>query len=130
MTINFRDFARALDRASQKLLTEPVLRAKQDLARAALTRLVARTPVATGHARANWQVSLGSPAIGVVAAEDLSGVDTLANGVAAIMADREPFATVWLTNNAPYIQTLERGSSDQAPAGMVAVTVTELGRTK
>ena len=73
-------------------------------------------------------MSLGDPAIGVVAGEDLSGADTLAIGVAAIMADREPFATVWITNNVSYIQSLERGSSDQAPVGMVAVTAAELGR--
>ncbi len=128
MTTNIRDFARALDRAAATLPAEKVLRAKQQLAEAALNRLVARTPAATGHARANWQVSLSSPAIGVVAGADPSGAETVAKGVAAIRADRDPFATVWLSNNAPYIQTLERGSSERAPAGMVALTMAELRR--
>jgi len=128
MTSNFRDFARALDRATSNMLAEPVLRAKQDLARAALTRIVARTPAVTGHARANWQVSIGSPATGVVPGADPSGAATLANGLAAIMGDGDPFTTVWITNNAPYIQTLEQGSSNQPPAGMVALAVVELGR--
>ncbi len=130
MTANVRDFARKLDRAAADLLAEHLVGAKQDLARTALTRIVERTPVATGHARANWQVSLGGPAIGVVVGADPAGVDTLAKGVAAIMADRDPFSPVWITNNAPYIQTLERGTSGQAPAGMVAVTVAELGRAR
>lgn len=52
MTTNFREFARALDPAAEKMQAEPVLRAKQVLAEAALARLVARTPAATGHARA------------------------------------------------------------------------------
>ena len=128
MTTNIRDFARALDRALAKTLTEPLLRAKQDIARAALTGIVERTPTVTGHARANWQVSIGSPATGVVAGGDPSGAATLANGVAAIMADRDPFAPVWITNNAPYIQTLEQGDSGRAPAAMVAVTLAGLGR--
>ena len=104
------------------------MRAKQALAEAALKRIVARTPVATGHARANWQVSLGGPALGVVAGADPSGADTVAKGLAAINRDRDPFATVWITNNVPYIQTLERGSSEQTPASMVALTVAELSR--
>lgn len=127
MTSNFRDFARALDRAASNMLAEPVLRAKQDLARTALTRIVERTPAVTGHARANWQVTIGSPATGVVAGADPSGAATLANGVAAIMGDRDPFATVWITNNSPYIQSLEQGNSQQTPAGMVAVTVATCG---
>jgi len=128
MTTNFRDFARALDRTASHMLAEPVLRAKQDLARTALTRIVERTPAMTGHARANWQVTIGGPATGVVAGGDPSGAATLANGVAAIMADGDPFTTVWITNNTPYSQTLEQGSSNQPPAGMVALTVAELGR--
>ena len=130
MTANSRDFARALDRAVGDLLAEPLLRTKQDVARAVLTGIVARTPVGTGHARANWKVSIGSPAAGVVAGGDPSGAATLANGVAAIMADRDPFSTVWITNNVPYIETLEQGSSSQAPAGMVAVTAAQLRRTE
>lgn len=130
MTANSRAFARALDRAAGNMLTEPVLRAKQDLARTALTRIVERTPALTGHARGNWQVSIGSPVSGVVEGGDPSGAATLANGVAAIMADRDPFATVWITNNSPYIQNLEQGDSTQAPSGMVALTVAELSRAK
>jgi hypothetical protein len=61
MTSNFRDFARGLDRAAGNMLAEPVLRAKQDLARTALTRIVERTPAVTGHAkvivRSVWAVS-------------------------------------------------------------------------
>jgi hypothetical protein len=123
MTADFRDFAQQLDRAAGAVLEAPLLRAKQQLARNALTGIVDRTPSLTGHARANWQVSIGQPATGIVPGGDPSGAATLSNGVAVILADRDPFATVWITNNAPYIQTLEQGGPDTAPAGMVAVTV-------
>ena len=126
MTTDFRAFARQLDRAACAMVEAPLLRVKQELARSALTGIVERTPSLTGHARANWQVSIGQPATGIVPGGDLSGAATLSNGVAVIMADRDPFATVWITNNAPYIQSLEQGGPDAAPAGMVAVTVADV----
>lgn len=89
MTSNFRDFARALDRAAGDMLTQSVLRAKQDLARTALTRIVERTPAFTGQARANWQVSIGSPASGVVAGGDPSGAAT--GGARHYLCDRWHF---------------------------------------
>ncbi len=128
MTTNIREFARALDRAARRMVDAPLLRAKQDIARTALSGFIERTPSVTGHARANWQVTVGSPATGVVAGADPSGGVTMANGVAAIMADSGPFATVWIVNNAPYIQALEQGSATQAPASIVAVTLAELPR--
>lgn len=36
-------------------------------------------------------------------------------------------AAIFLTNNLPYIERLERGWSKQAPTGMVALTVAEFG---
>lgn len=127
MPTEFRNFARALDRATGAV-DAALLRAKQELAQAALARLIDRTPAASGHARANWQVGIGGPATGVVAGADPSGAKTLAKGAAVIAADRDPFATVWISNEAPYIGELEHGSAERAPAGMVATTVAELSR--
>lgn len=84
MTSNFRDFARALDWTAGTMLAGPVLRAKQDLARSALTRIIDRTPAMTGHARGNWQVSTGTPSSGVVEGGDPSGAATLAVTVAEL----------------------------------------------
>jgi hypothetical protein len=36
--------------------------------------------------------------------------------------------TIYLTNNLPYIRRLEEGYSQQAPAGMVALTVQEFAQ--
>lgn len=130
MTTDSRGFARALDRAAADLVNKTVKQAKQELAQAALSRLIERTPAASGHARANWQVGIGAPPAGVVAGADPTGAETLAKGAAAIMGDRDPFATVWIANNAPYIQRLERGDADRPPAAMVARTVAELGKAK
>ena len=104
------------------------MRAKRELAETALARIIERTPVGTGHARANWQVSLNRPATGTVSGTDAGGAATLARGAAVIARDRDPFSTVWITNNVPYIQELEQGTATQPPAGMVARTVAELSR--
>ena len=103
------------------------------------SRVILRTPVgfppswthkappgyAGGHARANWQASMGSPAGGVVEGIDPTGQEALAAAMAVsegIGNDDRPY---FLTNNLPYIDRLENGWSHQAPAGMVGITVAE-----
>jgi hypothetical protein len=98
-------------------------------------RVIYKTPVAKGRARANWQVSIGAPANGTVEIDDKNGSATMSRAV----ADSRGFKagdTIFLTNNLPYIMRLEEGGypdgpktvggfSKQAPAGMVALTVQE-----
>jgi hypothetical protein len=89
-----------------------------------LDRIVDRTPVDTGRARANWQTTIGSPAMSPTGAEDKSGSSAKAAG-GAVIASFNIGQTVWLSNALPYAGRLEYGSSLQAPAGMVRVTVAE-----
>jgi len=83
------------------------------------------TPVDTGRARANWLVDLGKPAEGTVGsqgARPADAPDPLAAGRATI--DRsEPEQSIHVTNNLPYINELNEGSSAQAPAGFVQLAV-------
>jgi hypothetical protein len=60
-------------------------------------RIVKRTPVDTGRLRNNWQMT--------------SNVQ---------LGQR-----LFITNNLPYAQRIEDGYSQQAPAGMVKVTINE-----
>ncbi len=124
-TTGLRKFTLEIDKfvddVPKKLLT-----LKQKLALEALRRLVLRTPAATGHARANWQVTIGTPTAGVIAGGDPSGAATIADGSGKILAVVEPFGQIWISNNVPYIETLEKGSSSQAPNGMVAVTFADI----
>lgn len=94
-----------------------------------LRSVVMLTPVDTGRARANWQVAIGEPAGGW---EEYSG----GPGAAAARAINAGTATieridvgedvvVSITNNVPYIERLEDGSSDQAPNGMVRQSVAQ-----
>lgn len=84
-------------------------------------RMIARTPVDTGRARANWNTTTGSPdqsvsdstspksGAGVIAAADFAGGDV-----------------VFIANGVPYMEFLEDGSSKQAPNGMIALTMAEM----
>ncbi len=76
-----------------------------------------KTPVDTGRARGNWNLTEGS-------------ADTSVNeGATSVQAYSEPTGkkSVYITNSLPYIQALEKGSSKQAPKGMVELTMNDVG---
>lgn len=106
-----------------------------------LRGVVMRTPVDTGRARGNWQVSLDQPVDGELEGVDQSGSRTIENGAKVIQGagqqrnaagqflssvDPSAFRVIWISNNVAYIQLLESGSSKQAPSGMVRRTIEEL----
>jgi len=91
----------------------------------ALRRVVMKSPVRTGTFRGNWQVVIGVRPDGAIEAVDPDGGATIANGLTAI-SDLPPYAVVYLVNNLPYARRLEEGWSQQAPAGVVAVTIAEI----
>ena len=96
------------------------------------TGVVKKTPVDTGRARANWVISVEVPS----SAPPLPDGKTFSGQEATAFANKElvelskikPFSNVFISNNMPYIEVLEDGSSDQAPEGMLAVTLTEVER--
>jgi len=112
-----RDFATSIPDRLTTLQKKIVLEA--------LRRLVQKTPVDTGRARGNWQVTIGRPASGQLDPTDADGAATIAKGRAA-MAGLKDDHVVWISNNVDYIEDLEHGHSRQAPHGMLAVTVQEL----
>jgi hypothetical protein len=90
-----------------------------------LNRVVKRTPVDTGRARANWQTTVGQPATSEVDRSDPAGTATVTQGISTVNGWDINSSALFLTNNVPYIGVLERGSSEQSPSGMVAVTLAE-----
>lgn len=112
------------------------------------TRISKRTPVDTGRARASWDVKEGStssyipPAtkgtvagkgktkVGKGLAGNALGAGALSGGkakdvggeIAAITGTRP----VFITSALDYMQYLEKGSSKQAPAGMVRLSLAEV----
>lgn len=92
--------------------------------------LIARTPVDTGQARGNWVFGAGAINYEVVETRrDASGGATLGAISAAVMTVRiASVPYLYVSNSLPYIQRLEDGWSQQAPAGMVKATLAELPR--
>lgn len=85
------------------------------------------TPVDTGRARGNWQVSEGSPVKTATDTEDKSGRGPIA-AVEAAAQKSDGDTPLFLSNNLPYIAELENGSSTQQPEGMVRKNVVRFGR--
>lgn len=115
-------------RNAEKAVDPLVNKLMRGLGFEALNRLMLKTPVDTGRARANWNTSVGRPDTSTNDAATSSDVASKQAEGATVIA-RTDFAggdDLYVTNGLPYIDDLEKGHSKQAPAGMVAVTVEEL----
>ncbi len=90
-------------------------------------KVTLKTPVDTGRARASWNVGVNNVDTRMVP-EKVSMSQTGAFQKAINRARREIARLIWgdtlyITNNVRYIKYLERGSSTQAPNGMVETTL-------
>ena len=95
--------------------------------------IVIKTPVKTGRARASWVITLEHAGNSPTLSKDTEFSEEEATAYAfqelAELSKITPFSTVFISNNLPYIETLEDGNSQQkAPEGMVAVTLEEIDR--
>jgi hypothetical protein len=99
--------------AISKTLRDVMLLAEQNVSTS--------TPVDTGHAMSNWILSVGSPHSGVDGSRADVSFTAQARGRARVQTfDVGRDKRIYLRNNVPYVQYLDRGSSQQAPAGFVA----------
>jgi len=104
------------------------------------SRVIMRTPVDTGRARANWVVGLNSASTTPSSRTDTDPGPVVSDGTGKskaksrmIMkvktANVESTKSYLLTNNVIYAIRLEYGwSRKQAPSGMVRITVREFNR--
>lgn len=107
----------------QRLLPAQVKLAQKKLALELFRRIVMRTPVDTGRARGNWQLTIGAPATDILPIRRNDANISMAGAILNLMT---PYSDIWITNNVPYILALEYGHSDQAPKGMVRVSLDEV----
>lgn len=93
--------------------------------------VINKTPLDTGFARGNWQSNIGNPIKSEVTRFDReagfapTGGDGIAVREAKEVASKDIDKDFYITNNAEYIMNLEFGGSDQAPNGMVRITVAD-----
>lgn len=90
------------------------------------TRIVKRTPVDTGRARSSWDVKEGTPSDFLPPEVPKGGAAAAPQDGAGLVADLTGDKVVFITTNVDYMKYLESGSSSQAPAGMVLLSVAEL----
>lgn len=94
----------------------------------ALGRIMNKTPMDTGRARANWNVSEGAedPSTNPEATHQDVLPKRLEGEGRVRLVDFWRGDTLYITNGLPYIRPLEDGHSGQAPRGMARLTVREL----
>ena len=92
--------------------------------------VIKMTPVDTGRAKGNWQCTVGTAASSEIDRDDGSKKDSLSSSKAyeeVVKTVPRSGNVVWLANNVSYIRSLEYGSSQQAPSGMVRVSLERFG---
>lgn len=93
------------------------------------TNIVRRTPVDTGMARASWVIGVNNYAAPANMPEgtqlDGDAATRVSMGRTGALDAAQPYSLVVISNYLPYIQFLENGSSQQAPNGMVRLSIEE-----
>ena len=129
MPSNINEFDRDLRIFSTIVVPQDHAKLTRKLALEVLRRVVIRTPVDTGRARSNWLVAVNNVPAGTIEIEkftkDQATQYALSNGI-PVIEGAEPFTSISIANNLPYIGVLEFGSSKQAPQGMLRVTLSEI----
>lgn len=86
------------------------------------TSVIRLSPVDTGRFKGNWQFTVGAPSNQSIDTFDKAGHETIATLVAEV-SKLEAGQVAYIVNNLVYGVPLEYGYSDQAPAGMVQITL-------
>lgn len=101
-------------------------------------KIVARTPYLTGRARASWNGSLDKavrsttrkgrkqPEYEDPATASKLFQDKFMDTLREYLTRTGPKPPIYIVNRLPYIVFLERGTSQKAPQGMVAITLAEV----
>jgi len=109
-------------RAIEAKTLDKMERAARKITLDAFTEVILRSPVDKGRFRGNWQVAIGAVPDGTLELDDKTGSITISKAAAEAQG-LELGDIVYLANNLPYAQRLEDGWSQQAPEGMVKLTV-------
>lgn len=122
------DFAKRMTRISVEV-ENGVEQGMRDCAGAVARSVIGGTPADTGRARSNWSAQMDEPARGLIPAyvPGKAGSTAQENAKAATQAavakiahfDIDKHKSIHITNNLPYIGSLNDGHSKQAPAGFV-----------
>lgn len=86
--------------------------------------VVSRTPVRTGSLRASWRVALNTPNLSVVVNSDPNRpLPPPTFNLQSVPL----YSRIYISNGQKYVMPIEYGWSNQAPQGMIRVTLASLG---
>lgn len=108
----------------KKAVEKKLEKVKRTFAFGLYNKIVEKTPVDTGRAKCNWNVCINkqdSTTNNEYTKKDLASRIKEAAGILEQQGKVED--VIYISNNLPYIEALEHGHSQQAPAGMVGVTL-------
>jgi hypothetical protein len=128
VTSSVKEFSDAIEEFATQLVPESLILMQKKLVLDLLAGVVRKTPVDTGRARGNWQVEVGSVPQGVRNDRDGESEEAIIQAASENLRSLGFAQVVWVANNLEYVVFLEDGSSEQAPAGMLRVTLEELRR--
>lgn len=132
-------FSRNIRRRGRQVVNS-ASRLVRGAAKVTLRSVVLATPVDTGVARSNWRVGIGAPAtavIGAYAPGKKLGLGETSNARAAIIAGNARIklargvsgvglkTAIFISNNVPYIDSLNKGTSTQASKGFIQTAALE-----
>lgn len=103
-------------------VVEKATKEKKILITRILQQVIVRSPVMDGEFRASHKVSIDQPINNYEKGFDLSGAETLSDGV-GVIASAKLGGMVYVQTNSPYGMALEHGHSLQAPQGVYGLTV-------
>ncbi len=120
---NLADFASYLEKELTAEVKDIAVAKSNTVAKFVLQELTETTPVDTSKALSNWRVNVGNPVRAEIEAHFLgqrgstreqSALETVAIGVRQLAA-RKYGEAIFISNNADYIEDLNRGTSRQQP---------------
>jgi hypothetical protein len=122
-----RTYKQQFKKAKERLAGR-IADSKGEIALWAFSEIVRLTPVDTGLARGNWNLSFDKPD-GTRQRPAPTGQAAIQRARQLLGANRRGVGTkkqVVIANSLPYIRRLEYGWSQQAPQGMVRITLAKL----
>ena len=117
-------FALDLSKAIEKAKDKAELVARK-ITLELFSAVILKSPVDTGRFRANWNCSIGSADKSTSEATDKEGAGSIGRVRAEVTKYTLDGRSIFLANSLPYAERLENGWSDQAPQGMVRLSIIE-----
>lgn len=127
---DLRDLAKRLNTHADEL-DSVASKVAAEFALVLIERLVDSTPIDTSKAISNWILSINDPVLidqdafaeGIRGSTYQASKAEVMNFARTQIAKKQAGEPIFLSNAAPYIRSLEEGSSSQAPAGFLRQSV-------